>query len=138
MQHKEFDLQKQVCAYLRVKYPKVLFLSDTVASVKLTIPQAARNKAIQKEGFKTPDLIIFEPKLHHSCLFLELKTKSPFKKGFEGIEVLKSQNDHLQKQYETLCDLQVLGYYAVFAWSFEMACEIIDTYMNLPDKELKF
>ena len=47
MKHPEYDLQKTVCQYLEMQYPKVLFLSDTIASVKLTKQQAVRNKAIQ-------------------------------------------------------------------------------------------
>ena len=57
----EFILQKQICQWLSIQYPDVLFLSDTVASVKLTMPQSIRNKSIQKNGFKTPDLIILCP-----------------------------------------------------------------------------
>ena len=48
----EFELQCQICRYLRLQYPKVIFLSDTVASVKLTMGQATRNKQLQKSSFK--------------------------------------------------------------------------------------
>jgi len=126
----EYILQKQICAYLRNQYPKTYFLSDTVASVKLTLPQQARNKAIQCEGFKTPDLIIFEPKAKYSGLMLELKIETPFKKNGE---IKASQNNHLQLQNETLNRLQWIGYMAEFVWSFDMAKELIDEYMNLPD-----
>jgi len=44
----EYALQTQVCNYLRIKYKEVLFMSDTVASIKLTQAQAIRNKAILK------------------------------------------------------------------------------------------
>ena len=94
MKHPEYKLQKAVCQYLEMQYPNVLFLSDTIASVKLTMQQAVRNKAIQKKGFKCPDLLILEPsKFGHCGLFLELKIKSPFKKNGEVYE-----NDHLKGQ----------------------------------------
>jgi len=131
----EFILQKQVCQYLRLQYPSTFFLSDTVASVKLTLPQQARNKAIQCNGFKTPDLIIFEPKKNYSGLFIELKKETPFKKSGE---VKASQNNHLDLQNNTLMNLRSLGYKASFAWTFDMAKNIIDDYMRLPDTELLF
>lgn len=59
-QQPEFELQKMVAQYLRIAHKNVFFLSDTVASVKLTIPQGARNKSIQCPTFSCPDLMIFE------------------------------------------------------------------------------
>lgn len=93
----EYGLQKHICDYLRVQYPDVLFLSDTVASVRLTIPQQMRNKAIQKNGFACPDLIILEPKNGFNGLFIELKVQSPFKKNGELLKV-----DHLHRQQKRL------------------------------------
>lgn len=123
----EYILQKQVCAYLNSNYPDVLFMSDTIASVKLTMQQAVRNKAIQKEGFKTPDLIIFEPKGKYHGLFIELKNKSPFKKN--GVDLL--QNEHIQAQATTMEELLKKGYLCYFCWGLDTAIRIIDKYMKL-------
>jgi len=125
-QQPEYKLQTQVCEYLERQYPKVLFLSDTVASVKLTFAQQNRNKKIQKHGFKCPDLIILQPKDKFHGLFIELKAKSPFKK--DGITLLS--NEHVEDQAKTLIALLQKGYFATFAWSFEMAKKIIDTYLK--------
>ena len=76
----EFEIQKAICDYLELQYPKVLFLSDTIASIKLTIPQQVRNKSIQKEGFKCPDLLILEPRGKYAGLFIEIKVVTPYKK----------------------------------------------------------
>lgn len=122
----EFELQKQICRWISYQYPNMLFLSDTIASVKLTIPQQNRNKLIQKNNFKTPDLLIFEPKGNFSGLFIELKVKSPFKKNGE---ILK--DEHLEGQLKTINDLKSKGYYACFSWSFEMTISIINQYMSL-------
>lgn len=122
----EFELQKQICRWISYQYPNMLFLSDTIASVKLTIPQQNRNKLIQKNNFKTPDLLIFEPKGSFSGLFIELKVKSPFKKNGE---ILK--DEHLEGQLKTINDLKSKGYYACFSWSFEMTISIINQYMSL-------
>ena len=125
MKHTEYELQKQVCNYLNLQYPKVLYMSDTIANLKLTMCQAMRNKAIQKKDFKTPDLIIFEARKGYNGLFIELKTETPFKRGGE----LK-KSDHLEGQENTMKELREKGYYASFSWGFEMTKEIIDSYFN--------
>lgn len=121
----EFDLQKSICKWISVQYPNLLFLSDTIASVKLTIPQQNRNSLIQKKGFKTPDLLIFEPNKDFKGLFIELKVKSPLKK--DGT-LLKCE--HLEGQLKTINDLKKRGYYACFSWSFEMTVSIIENYLK--------
>jgi hypothetical protein len=121
----EFELQKAVCQYISMQYPKVLFLSDTIASVKLTIPQQVRNAQVQKKGFKTPDLLIFEPNKDFKGLFIELKVKNPFKKD---VTLLKDK--HLEGQHKAIKDLKSKGYEACFSWSFEMTVNIINNYMQ--------
>lgn len=121
----EYSLQVAVCNWLNLQFPNVLYMSDTVASLKLTMGQAMRNKKIQKDDFKTPDLIIFEPRGKYHGLFIELKVKSPFK---QNGELLK--NDHLEGQQKTINDLIDRGYYATFATGFDEAVEIIKKYMN--------
>ena len=125
MLHPEYNLQKQICRYILLQYLDVLFMSDTVAYLKMTVAQGGRNKAIQKPGFKTPDLIIFKPNKSYPGLFLELKTKSPYKKDGNLLS-----NEHLEGQMATIKDLRKLGYYADFCWSFDMAKDIIDQYMK--------
>jgi hypothetical protein len=104
-----------------------LFLSDSIAAVKLTMPQASRNKKVQKQGFKCPDLIILEPRGGYFGLFIELKVETPYK--LNG-EIKASKDDHLKLQAETIGRLNELGYKAFFAWSFDMAKQIIDDYMK--------
>jgi hypothetical protein len=122
----EYNLQKSICQYLRLQYPNVLFYSDTVAQIKLSIPQAVRNKAIQKEEFKMPDLVILQPIGGYSGLLIELKKESPLLKNGK-----LSNEKHIQGQFKSINDLKSKGYFACFAWSFEMAKEIIDNYLNL-------
>ena len=128
----EYQLQRQICAYLRHQYPDVLFLSDTVASVQLTMPQAVRNKAIQKEGFKCPDLIILHPASGFHGLFLELKKENPYLKSGK-----LTANKHIQEQAASLERLRSLGYYADFAWTFDQATGIIDTYFSRVKSNIK-
>lgn len=132
MKHSEYHLQKQICTYLNLQYPEVLYMSDTIAAVKLTMPQAARNKVIQKDGFKCPDLIIFKPKYGsdgkpiYSGLFIELKIESPYLKDGSGLKADK----HIQGQAETMNELWEQGYYCKFAWTFDQAKTIIDNYLK--------
>jgi hypothetical protein len=128
MKHPEYELQKMVCRYLELQYPSVLFLSDVKASVKLTIPQARRNKAIQKHGFKCPDLLILERRGGSAGLLIELKIETPFKKD-GGIKA--SQDDHLKLQLESLMVLNNRGYTTAFRWTFEQCKTLIDQYMAL-------
>jgi hypothetical protein len=127
MKHHEYDLQVAVCRYLNYQYPDVNYMSDTIANLKLTKTQAIRNKKIQKDGFKTPDLIIFEPNNTFIGLFIELKIDTPFKK--DGT-IKASTNDHLKLQLETIEKLNKKGYSAHFSWGFDMTKEIIDNYLN--------
>ena len=127
MKHLEYDLQVAVCRYLSYQYPDIDFLSDTIANLKLTKSQAIRNKKIQKNGFKTPDLLILEPRNNFSGLFIELKLETPFKK--DG-SIKASNKDHLKEQLETIEKLNKKGYKAVFSWGFDMTKEIIDNYLK--------
>lgn len=127
MKHEEYELQKAVARYLSYQYPDVFFMSDTIASVKLTERQAERNKLIQKNDFKCPDLLILEPKKGFCGLFIELKIETPFKK--DG-SIKASQKDHLENQHECLQKLSEKGYNSVFSWGFDMTKKIIDEYLN--------
>ena len=127
MKHLEYDLQVAVCRYLSYQYPDVEYMSDTIANLKLTQTQASRNKKIQKNGFKCPDILILEPRNNFSGLFIELKLETPFKK--DG-QIKASTNDHLQGQLETIEKLNTKGYKACFSWGFDMTKEIIDNYLN--------
>lgn len=125
MKHDEFKLQKAVCEYLNLQYREVLYCSDTIANIKLSVGQATRNKQIQKQGFKTPDLIIFAPRGKYHGLFIELKIESPFKK-----DGTLYKNEHIEGQAQTISDLNKLGYFACFCWSFDGAKKVIDDYMK--------
>jgi glycerophosphoryl diester phosphodiesterase len=124
----EYELQVALCRYLSYQYPDVLFLSDTIASLKLTPAQASRNKKIQKVSFSTPDLLILEPRNGYSGLFIELKVETPFKKNGE---IKASTNDHLKNQLESIEKLKAKGYFACFSWGFDMTKEIMDNYLKV-------
>lgn len=125
MTHSEYQLQKAISTYLKHQFPDVFFVSDTVANLKLTVPQKARNKAIQCQSFKCPDLLILEPKNGYAGLMLELKTETPFKKNGEI-----KKNEHLIGQHESIKKLNEKGYLEMFCWSLNDAIKIIDNYLK--------
>ncbi len=126
MKHEEFNLQKSLAAYLEKQYPAVLFLSDTIANVKLNVKQASRNKSIQKNEFKCPDLLILEPRGKYHGLFMELKIETPYRKDGQ----LKSCK-HLSGQAKSMTQLNSKGYFCNFVWTYEQAKTLIDKYLAL-------
>ena len=94
--------------------------------------QAVRNKAIQKAGFKCPDILILEPykkdgEIIYGGLFIELKTESPYLK--KDPTVLKA-NPHIEAQMETIKKLKKKGYYAVMLWHYDEITALIDAYLK--------
>ena len=124
MKHKEYDLQRAVCKYLRAQYPNVPFIS-TGQPYRLTPQQTGRDAAIQCDWFKCPDLLILEPRGGYHGLFIELKTETPYKQD-GGIKA--SKKDHLKLQAETLQNLRGKKYLATFAWDFDQIKQMIDDY----------
>jgi hypothetical protein len=121
----EFRLQQTVAEYLLRQYPKVLFLSDVRAALKLTVQQAKRSQSIQKPGFSCPDMMIFEARRGMHGMFLELKKESPFKRDGS----LKA-SEHLHNQQAAIIKLQQRGFSAAFYWEFTTIQAEIDWYLK--------
>lgn len=127
----EKQLHKSICDYLHMQYPKVLFNTD-MSGIKLTIGQATQAKRLRScSGF--PDIVIYEQHTEDGiyfntnwlALFLEVKKETPYKKN----GMLK-KNKHLTDQWLILQRLNAKHYKAEFVWTFDMAKEIIDTYLK--------
>jgi hypothetical protein len=125
----EEALHIQICTYIKLQYPNVIFTSESSGEYiggKDGKGWARLNKMKQKRsGSKLPDIWIIEPINGYHGLFLEVKTSSPFKK-----DMTLKKSDHLQEQSNMIDNLFKKGYYACFVWSFEMAVKLIDDYMN--------
>lgn len=118
----EKQLHKQICTYIKLQYPNVIFNTD-LAGLRMTYGQAKDVKHLRSSN-SFPDLIIYENNWLHSALFLEIKKETPYKKDGS----LK-KNEHLQAQNKMLSELRKRGYQALFVWSFEAAKKIIDEYL---------
>jgi hypothetical protein len=116
-------LHKTICKYIKLQYPKVIFTSDA-SGIRVSIGEAVRLKKLRSSN-GIPDIIIFKPSEYYHGLFLEVKTKRPYKKDGDLFS-----NEHLQEQSNMINRLMGLGYYAKFVWSFNQATKIIDDYMN--------
>lgn len=127
---REAILHRQVCDYIRYRYPTALFRTDFAAGIKMTIGQAQTHKRLQ-HGRAWPDLFIAEPRYSkdtkdmYSGLFIELKATNIYKK--DGTLLA---NPHVQEQHEVLSQLAARGYKAVFAVGFEEAKKHIDAYLR--------
>ncbi len=124
--HSEATLHQQLCDYLRLQYPDVIFRSDVAAGIKLTIGQAARHKKLQSSR-AYPDLFIAEPRHNYHGLFIELKAEGAGLYKKDGTLIA---NAHIQEQHDMLIGLVRRGYRAVFAQGFENAQCVIDEYLG--------
>ena len=129
---KEKNLHQQICNYIRLQYPTVLFNSDLAGSTKLTFGQAVAMKRLRsRRGF--PDLVIYEQRNGFGALFIELKK--------EGTDLLKKRlvdaygypcwaSDHIKEQNEMIEALRERNYKAEFAIGFLEAQKLIDEYLK--------
>ena len=135
----EENLHAQICDYLKLAYPKVIFNTD-MSGVRLTMGQAVKAQKLRSSnGF--PDLMILEPNMtyNYSGLFIELKKETPYKLDgglkaltkTETINGFKVKYNHYQRQADMHNELRHRGYKACFSWSFEQTKDIIDRYLRI-------
>lgn len=125
----EENVQIAVCAYLKHKYPDVIFTCDLASGMKLPIWLAARNKKMRSSS-GLPDLFIAQPNKRHHGLFIELKKE---KSGTILKDGSVSTKKHVVNQNNILQRLNHYGYSAVFAEGYREAIGIIDAYLSSED-----
>ena len=115
-------IHKQVCDYLRMQYPNVIFTSEP-SGLRLPIGLAVKLSKL-RSGSKLPDLWIIERRANYGGLFIELKAEPIYnKKG-------NYKTPHIKAQSEMLDRLLGKGYASCFAVGFVEAKLAIDTYMK--------
>ena len=125
MKHEE-RLQSQVCQYLKLQYPHVIFTCEP-SGIRVSIGMA-KKLAKHRSGKGLPDLMILHPRGdYYHGLMLELKADGTtiFKRNGEVVS-----NEHIQEQLNVLMRLRSLGYKAEFAVGFNEAKELIDNYLK--------
>lgn len=123
---KEEIIHKQICNYIKEKYPDVIFTSEP-SGLRLPIGLAVKLKSL-RSGAKLPDLWILEPAGEYHGLFIEIKAEGILKKngGYK--------TPHIAEQGEVIERLIHKGYYASFAVGFDDAIGIINDYMELQEE----
>lgn len=120
---KEEIIHKQICNYIKAKYPYVIFTSEP-SGLRLPIGLAVKLKYL-RSGAKLPDLWILEPAGEYHGLFIEIKAEGILKKNGEY------KTTHILYQADVIERLIDKGYYASFAVGFDEAIGIINDYMEL-------
>jgi hypothetical protein len=121
---KEENLHKQICSYIKLQYPQVIFNTD-LSGIKLTMGQAVKLKSLRSSR-AFPDLFVYEPRGCFKGFFAEIKRENPYKKN----GMLKA-DDHLEAQAEMMLKLYERGYYGGFYWDFEQFKMAFDFYITL-------
>lgn len=123
MNQPERHLQQQICTYLKMQFPDVIFMSEC-SGLKVSIGVARQLKAI-RSGKSLPDLFIAEARQGMHGLFIELKAETVFLKNGE-----LSKEKHIQEQSEVLKRLIEKDYYACWGIGFDKTKTIIDNYLK--------
>lgn len=123
----ESTIHKQICDYIKLQYPDVMFVTD-LSGIKLTIGQAVKLKSLRSTR-AWPDLFIAKPNSRYCGMFLEIKRDSIEVYRKDGS--LKTNIQHVKEQSDVLDKLCSKKYFANFACGFDEAKEMIDKYMLL-------
>ena len=123
---KEKQLHKQICRFIKLQYPKVIFLSD-MSGLKVSIGTAIQMKALRSSR-GLPDLLLLKPNKDFYGLFIEIKIKTSDVYLKDG-KTLRN-NEHVKEQSEMLDRLSKLGYKAVYGIGYDNCINIIKEYLN--------
>lgn len=137
VKHEE-SLQRQICQFLRLEYPHIIFRSDYASGLHLTANQARVHASLQS-GRAWPDLFIYEPSRNFHGMALELKKEGTtiiLKTGPRKGKI--SSNPHLQEQAAMLNQLRHKGYYADFGVGFDDSVKKIRWYFKTPENTSLF
>ena len=118
-------IHQQICTYMNLQYPNVIYTSDA-SGMRLTIGLRMEAKAKRCKNYVIPDLIILQPNHIYSGLVLEIKKSRNDLYKKDG-SFLKSE--HIEAQAKAISRMTDLGYFARFACGFDEAKAFIDEYM---------
>lgn len=138
--YRETEIQKELCRYVSLKYPKALYNCD-LSGVPLSKTQAGLAKSMRSgKGF--PDFVLYETiyikdktvfgKLYCG-LFIEIKAEGTnlyAKKAIDKHGYTKYANEHIAEQAMMIEMLMGKGYYACFGIGMDACMKIVDNYMQ--------
>lgn len=123
----------QICDYIKLQYPEVVFRSDHEAGRKRHARDQARIKRLNSSR-AWPDLFIAEPRRGFHGLFVEIKKDNVRIKTKKGDYV---KDTHIREQALMLYTLGTHGFMATFGIGFDHCKQIIDEYLALPKPDYK-
>ncbi len=127
----ESVVHRQVCDYVRLKWPTAIFNSDGAGN-NLSRAQAGMAKMLRcAAGF--PDWFLAEPHGRYHGLFLELKREGTKLCLTDGCALVS--HEHIHEQERMLDQLQHRGYAADFAVGYDEAIMKIEWYMALRETD---
>jgi len=119
-------IHQQVCSYLDMQYPNVIYTSD-MSGMRVSIGLRIEMKKKRCKRYKIPDLIILAPSGCYHGLVIEIKRDNESLTNKQGV----CKNDHIRQQSLSLLKLNEAGYNARFGFGFDHCKKIIDEYFAL-------
>lgn len=122
----EQTIQTQLCQWMKLQYPNVIFHVDAGSAKKRSfIEQNIHKKQQFAPGI--PDFSIYKPNRGYYGLFIELKKDRAALYTTKG---LYRNTEHINDQIRFIELLRAEGYKAEFACGFEEAKQIITEYLK--------
>jgi hypothetical protein len=120
----EKEIHVNICEYLRMQYPDVLFTSDASGlRVSMGVIMEVKRKSC---NYKIPDLLILHRNSQYNGCFIEIKRSI----GDLYLKSGKLKNDHVKAQEQCLFMLREQGFYAEFGIGFDNTIQQIEKYLN--------
>ena len=134
MKNEESRIAENVGQFLKIQYPKLIYRFD-VADMKLTMPQAIRQKKLQMKHRGFPDLFISQPSKGYHGLYIELKKDKSEVYLKDGVTLKRRVNKktgkcHNIEQFEMLERLNKEGYLALYGFGFDDTIKKIKEYLE--------
>lgn len=130
MVRNEEKLHFAISDYVKMQYPKVIFISEQ-SGLRVSPGLSQKLKRTRSNHIHL-DLYLLEPRGGYSGLFLELKAVDIYKKKNPELFL---KNEHVNDQRKMIDKLNKKGYLASFAIKFDAAKKLIDDYMKLPTND---
>lgn len=127
----EFDVQKTLCDYAKLQYPRALWRSD-MSGIKLDKVTAAIYWKHLAKYRGLPDWVCYE---HFADKFIGLQIELKVEQYklwdvLDGNAGTKKEQEHVQEQLDMIEILRSRGWCAGFAVGARTACNLLDAYMQ--------
>lgn len=129
----ELQVQRAVCRYLDLQFPKIIYRSDFASGMHLT-PYQARMHASLQSSKGWVDLFIYQPSRSFHGMGLEIKksgTTIILKTGPRKGKV--TSDPHIQEQAAMINELRHKGYYADFGVGIDDCIKKINWYFKVKE-----